>query len=128
MRRSEVTGVIVLLVLSFAVRRRRGEARGAEEEQLGDLETPAIGPPPRLGHEALAEAQRETLDTPRRTYGLAALALFRLLDVIYGRPRSLSKFKVLELVARVPYQSWEQVAYIAITHVARRTGLARRVH
>ena len=45
-----------------------------------------------------------------------------------GASGRCSKFKVLELVARVPYQSWEQVAYIAITHVARRTELARRIH
>ncbi len=50
------------------------------------------------------------------------------MDTLYGRKRTLSKFKVLELVARVPYQSWEQVAYIAITHVPHRTGLARRIH
>ncbi len=86
------------------------------------------GAPPHLEHEALVRAQRATLHSPRRAYGLAASALFRLLDLIYGRARTLSKFKVLELVARVPYQSWEQVAYIAITHVAQRTGLARRIH
>ena len=84
--------------------------------------------PPHLDHEALAKAQRETLNSPRRPYGPAARVLFRLLDVLYGRKRTLSKFKVLELVARVPYQSWEQVAYIAITHVPHRTGLARRIH
>jgi hypothetical protein len=54
--------------------------------------------------------------------------LFALLDVVYGRTRTLSKFKVLELVARVPYQSWEQVAYIAITHTYEHTGLARRIY
>jgi len=27
--------------------------------------------------------------------------LFRLLDIIYGRKRTLSKFKILELMARV---------------------------
>lgn len=84
--------------------------------------------PPRLEHDALVAAQQETLDTPRRRYGIAAHGLFVLLDAIYGRTRTLSKFKVLELVARVPYQSWEQVAYIAVTHVHQRTGLARRIH
>ena len=49
-------------------------------------------------------------------------------SIFYGKPRTLSKFKVLELVARVPYQSWEQAAYIAITHVHERTGMARRIH
>ena len=84
--------------------------------------------PPHLDHEALARAQRETLTSSRRPYGPPAKVLFGLLDVLYGRKRTLSKFKVLELVARVPYQSWEQVAYIAITHVPHRTGLARRIH
>ena len=88
----------------------------------------AVGAPPHLDHEALVKAQRETLDSPRRQYGLPARTLFGLLDVLYGRKRTLSKFKVLELVARVPYQTWEQVAYIAITHVAPRTGMARHIH
>ncbi|MEK7746547.1 MAG: alternative oxidase, partial [Elusimicrobiota bacterium] len=37
------------------------------------------------------------------------------------------KFKVLEVVARVPYQSWEHVAYIAMTHTYGTPGFARRV-
>ena len=81
-----------------------------------------------LDHDGLRRAEEETNRTPRRRYGLAARALFALLDAVYGRPRTLSKFKVLELVARVPYQSWEQVAYIAITHTYERTGLARRIY
>lgn len=84
--------------------------------------------PPRLSHEQLAVAQQETLAAPLRSYGLAARACFATLDALYGKPRTLSKFKVLELVARVPYQAWEQAAYIAITHVHERTGMARRIH
>jgi ubiquinol oxidase len=34
---------------------------------------------------------------------------------------------VLELVARVPYQAWENVAYVAVTHTARQPNFARRV-
>ena len=96
--------------------------------QANDPGSQPTSVPPHLDHEALARAQRETLSSSRRPYGPAANVLFRLLDVLYGRKRTLSKFKVLELVARVPYQSWEQVAYIAITHVSQRTGLARRIH
>ena len=84
--------------------------------------------PPRLDHDRLVEAQHQTLSTPRRRYGLAARALFATLDLFYGRRRTLGKFKVLELVARVPYQAWEQVAYIAVTHVYRRPDFARRIH
>jgi hypothetical protein len=49
------------------------------------------------------------------------------MDVLYGEDRSLEKFRVLELVARVPYQAWENVAYVAVTHTARQPGFARRI-
>src|ERR1700743_2895056 len=108
---------------------RSTAARGAHDGRRDSAAgPPPLTLPPHLDHDALPVAQRETLNTPRRAYGLPARVLFALLDVLYGRPRTLSKFKVLELVARVPYQSWEQVAYIAITHVAPRPGLAPRIH
>ncbi|MGH3826172.1 MAG: alternative oxidase [Pseudonocardiaceae bacterium] len=88
----------------------------------------ASGRLPRLTHAELRQAQDQTLTVPRRPYGIAARILFTVLDVVYGKPRTLSKFKVLELVARVPYQAWEQIAFIAITHVHTRTGMARRIH
>ena len=95
---------------------------------MTDPQVVSVSPPPHLDHVALALAQRETLNTPRLPYGLPSRVLFLLLDVFYGRKRTLPKFKVLELIARVPYQSWEQVAYVAITHISQRTGLARRIH
>lgn len=49
------------------------------------------------------------------------------MDRLYGQERTLEKFRVLELVARVPYQAWENVAYVAVTHTASRPGFARRV-
>ncbi|MDQ2706593.1 MAG: hypothetical protein M3Z25_02685 [Actinomycetota bacterium] len=84
--------------------------------------------PPLLSHEELLRAQAETLSSPRRRYSIAAQVLFKLLDVVYGKERGLGKFKVLELIARVPYQSWEQVAFVAITHVHGETDMARRIH
>ena len=36
---------------------------------------------------------------------LAAKVLFRLLDILYGRKRTLYKFKILELMARVPIKA-----------------------
>ncbi len=86
------------------------------------------GAPPLLSHDELIAAQRKTLAEPRRRYGFAARALFVTMDLVYGRPRTISKFKVLEIVARVPYQTWEQVAYIAVTHMHHQTGMARRIH
>ena len=75
----------------------------------------------------LAREQDATLAAPRRSYGLLARGLFLTMDLVYGRGRSLSKFKVLEVIARVPYQAWEQVAYIALTHKYGEPNFARRI-
>ncbi|MGH3591035.1 MAG: hypothetical protein ACRDRF_08400, partial [Pseudonocardiaceae bacterium] len=94
----------------------------------GETSAAVPGRPPRLTHEELRRAQDQTLEAPRRRYGIAARILFRSLDMVYGKPLTLSKFKVLELIARVPYMAWEQVAFIAITHVHADTDMARRIH
>lgn len=75
----------------------------------------------------LKAEQDRTLAAPRRDYGLLARTLFFGMDLVYGRKRTLSKFKVLEVIARVPYQAWEQVAYVAMTHTYSAPGFARRV-
>ena len=75
----------------------------------------------------LLEEQRKTLASPRRGYGFLARLLFWGMNIVYGRKRTLSKFKVLEIIARVPYQSWEHVAYIAMTHTYSKPHFARRV-
>jgi len=81
-----------------------------------------------LDHDALARAHAETLAAPGRRYSFAARCLFVGLDFIYGRARTLEKFRVLELIARVPYQAWEQVAYVATTHVHAQGDLARSIY
>jgi len=90
--------------------------------------TAASGPLGDLDADQRRVEQARTLETPRRRYSKAGRALFKGMDLVYGRKRRLRKFLVLELIARVPYQAWEQVAYVAITHVARQTGLARRIY
>ena len=75
----------------------------------------------------LWDAQQESLRTPRLNYGPPARALFASVDLIYGRGRSISKFKVLEVLARVPYQSWEHAGYIAVTNASERPMTARRM-
>jgi hypothetical protein len=72
-----------------------------------------------------AEEQRQR---PRRQYGLASRLLFAALDAVYGRRSTLEKFRVLEVVARVPYQAWEQVAFVAVTHTHSDPSFARRIH
>jgi ubiquinol oxidase len=88
---------------------------------------PPFGPMERLDHERLVAEQQASLASPRRRYSLSARLLFWMMDALYGEPRTLQKFRVLELVARVPYQAWENVAYVAVTHTAREPGFARRV-
>jgi ubiquinol oxidase len=91
------------------------------------LDRPPFGPIEHLPHDRLVDEQRTSAESPRRSYSLSAKALFAVMDKLYGAPRTLEKFRVLELVARVPYQAWENVAYVAVTHTARQHGFARRV-
>ena len=74
----------------------------------------------------LRAQQERTLASPRMLYGLLARLLFFFMDLFY-KQRDLSKFKVLEVIARVPYQSWEHVAYIAMTHTYGQPHFARRI-
>jgi ubiquinol oxidase len=85
------------------------------------------GEPPKLTRTQLAYTHAETLATPRRDYSVAAKLLFLTMDLLYGRAGNLSKYRVLEIVARVPYQTWETLSYKQITRVHRNVGLARRI-
>jgi hypothetical protein len=80
-----------------------------------------------MKHENLIFEQTRTLRSKRLEYGLLAKILFISMDLIYGKKRTLSKFKVLEIIARVPYQAWEHVSYIAITHKFKEGSKARRM-
>ncbi len=80
-----------------------------------------------VGQEELKNEQVKTLVSPRRRYGFLAGVLFFMMDLFYGKKKTISKFKVLEVVARVPYQAWEHVAYIAMTHTYAMPNFARRV-
>jgi ubiquinol oxidase len=75
----------------------------------------------------LKDEQNKTLGTARLRYSYLARLLFTGLDLFYGRPRALSKFKVLEVIARVPYQAWEHVAYVAMTHTYEDPNFARNI-
>jgi len=91
----------------------------AEERHHGD--------PPRLTHEQLQVTHAQTLAAPRRPYSLAAKALFVQMDLLYGRRATFEKALVLEIVARVPYQTWENASYKKITRHHRKVGLALRI-
>ncbi|MGD9990992.1 alternative oxidase [Pseudonocardia sp.] len=82
---------------------------------------------PRLGRRALRREQDATLLAPRRRYSLVAKLLFATMDLLYGRRRTMEKFQVLEIVARIPYQIWENAAYRALTRRHRDMGVAARI-
>jgi ubiquinol oxidase len=81
----------------------------------------------RLTSDQLKQEQQKTRALPRMRYGFLAHLLFVSMDLLYGRKKTLSKFKVLEIIARVPYQAWENVAYVAITHTHPDPEFARRI-
>ena len=82
--------------------------------------------PPKLTPAQLHAAQAQTLDAPRRRYGIAARVLFKSTDLVYGQDGGIVKFAMLEYIARVPYQAWERIGYLALARYRRRSALARR--
>lgn len=76
----------------------------------------------------LQAEQNATLSTPRMNAGVLAKTLFQSMDLIYGSGGSLAKFRVLEVIARVPYMAWEHVGYVAITHTHSTPTFARDIH
>lgn len=91
------------------------------------LGTTVADPKAPTSAEVLWSEQARTLAAPRRPYGLPARILFATVGAIYGSPPTLETFRVLEIVARVPYQAWENVGYVAITHTHERVSFARNV-
>ena len=83
--------------------------------------------PPKLTPAQLRVAQAQTLDAPRMRYGILARALFKATDLVYGQEGGIVKFVMLEYIARVPYQAWERIGYLALARHRRRSALARRV-
>lgn len=81
-----------------------------------------------LTSDRLSTEQQQTLGSKRLKPGLMAKALFTTMDLVYGKPGTLAKFRVLEVVARVPYQAWEHVAYIAVTHKHETPDFAKGIH
>lgn len=73
--------------------------------------------PAQRGSTALWREQQATLAAARRRYSLAARFLFLTMDLLYGRRRTLAKFRVLEVVARLPYQAWETASYRQLNKV-----------
>lgn len=59
----------------------------------------------------MKKEQEATLARPRRQPGLFASMLFWGMDVIHGKALTFQKVRLLELLARIPYQAWEVRQY-----------------
>jgi hypothetical protein len=72
---------------------------GPISRAIGDR--PPFGPIERLDHDQLVKEQQETLSSPRGRYSLGARLLFTIMDTVYGKARTLEKFRVLESELRI---------------------------
>lgn len=52
---------------------------------------------------------------PRRTARMLGAAFVAMGNLVYGRSPSYAKFKAIEVIARIPYQSWEVASYTLLT-------------
>jgi hypothetical protein len=94
------------------------------------IPTPRTAPSPSTEADpALRIGQQETLAAPRRRYSVPARFLFLQMDLLYGRKSTIRKFRVLEVVARLPYQAWETQSYKQLNKVNENAGaLAALMH
>ena len=68
-----------------------------------------------------AEEER-TLSTPRLPANVILKLMFLAFDLVYGRKRTLPKFKTLEIMARYPYWAWEDAAYRKLSKLYSRAS------
>jgi ubiquinol oxidase len=73
----------------------------------------------------LKKEQKATSERPRYQYSLAAKVFFFSIDLIAGRTITLSKVKLIEILAGIPYRAWETRQYTRMTRGYRDRALVR---
>jgi demethoxyubiquinone hydroxylase (CLK1/Coq7/Cat5 family) len=63
----------------------------------------------------LKQEQLNTINRPTYRYNLAAKFFFLMMDLIAGKKTTLSKAKLLEILACIPYREWEIKKYYTTT-------------
>jgi ubiquinol oxidase len=66
-------------------------------------------------HDELVKTQQETLARPRLNYSLAARFFFFAMDLVTGKKTTLSKAKLIETLASIPYRAWEGEKYVELS-------------
>jgi ubiquinol oxidase len=78
----------------------------------------------------LAKEQRASKERQRYRYSLAAKCFFLSMDLVTGRKITLAKVKLIEMLASIPYRSWESRQYARMTRGYRDellVGEARKI-
>jgi demethoxyubiquinone hydroxylase (CLK1/Coq7/Cat5 family) len=63
----------------------------------------------------LRREQLATLNRPRYSYSLRAKLFFGIMDCLAGKEINLSKAKLIEILASIPYRRWEIRQYVRMT-------------
>ena len=74
----------------------------------------------------LKKEQRASNARPRYRYSLAAKIFFFKMDLVTGKKTTLAKAKLIEMLASIPYRSWEIRQYTRLTRMYK--DLARVAH
>ncbi|MFC1498034.1 hypothetical protein ACFLS1_06155 [Verrucomicrobiota bacterium] len=78
----------------------------------------------------LKTEQKASRERPRYRYSLAAKCFFLSMDLLTGKKITLAKAKLIEMLASIPYRSWEIRQYARMTRCYRNQELvqeARRI-
>ena len=67
----------------------------------------------------LRKEQQASLARPRYRYSLAAKIFFFKMDLVTGKKTTLAKAKLIEMLASIPYRSWEIRQYTRLTRIYR---------
>ena len=67
----------------------------------------------------LKKEQQASLARPRYRHSLAAKLFFLMMDLVTGRKTTPAKAKLIEMLASIPYRSWEIRQYTRLTRMYR---------
>ncbi len=73
----------------------------------------------------LKKEQAASKERPRYRYSLAARLFFWSMDLITGKRTTLAKAKLIEMLAGIPYRSWEFRQYTRMTRCYRNPELVK---
>ena len=76
----------------------------------------------------LKKEHKATRERPRYRYSLAARCFFLSMDLLTGKKTTLAKAKLIEILATVPYRTWEMRQYSRMTRCYRKEDLVREAN